>query len=214
MSTANGVGAILIGMSDQIGRHDATGPLARDADGRVDPEGYVRSALQGRELLLMHGVLLVVYGVLLLARNFGVQGGFIMLGALMVMDLVIVCAIRCSRWWGERSRRRSGRPPSWSARLFVLQARTQGVDIPAMIGSDSRLPGRLSDCGDQWVWAPARSARTKGVQSISLAPRWIPRVTEHIGSHGIATFDTPSDDGPRFDFWVGRRRDLEHHLAR
>lgn len=200
-------------MSDQIGRHDATGPLARDVDGRVDPEGYVRSALQGRELLLVHGVLAVAYGLVILLRGFGAPGGFIVFGALLALDLVIVGAIRWSQWWTERGRRRAGHPPSWSARLFVLQARTLGIDIPKTIRSDSRLAGRLAHCGDHWAWAPGKSGRTKAVQPISLTRGWTPRVTERIGSHGIATFDTPSEDGPRLDFWVSRRRDLEHHLT-
>ena len=206
------MGATLAVMSDQLGRHDSTGPLARDADGRVDPEGYVRAALQGREMLLLHGFLAVVYGLLQLIRGFGGPGALILFGALLALDLVLVCVIRGSQWWTERGRRNAGHPPSWSARLFVLQARTQGMQIPRVIRGDSRLAGRLTDCGDHWAWTPGRSARAKGVQSIDLRPGWAPRVTARIGSHGIATFDSPSADGPRLDFWVGRRRDLAQHV--
>lgn len=206
------VDATLNVMSDQLGRHDATGPLARDADGRVDPQGYVRSALQGRELLLLHGFLAVVYALLVSMRGFGWPGGVIVFSGLLALDLLLVSVIRGSQWWTERGRRHAGHPPSWSARLFVLQARTQGIEIPRPIPGDSRLAGRLTDCGDHWAWTPSGSARTKAIRPIDLRPGWAPRVTERIGSHGIATFDTPSADGPRLDFWVGRRRDLEHHL--
>ena len=207
-----GADATMNVMSDQLGRHDATGPLARDAGGRVDPEGYVRSALQGRESLLLHGFLAVVYALLVLVRGFGWPGAFIVFGILVALDLLLVCVIRGTQWWTERGRRLAGHSPSWRARVFVLQARTQGIEIPRPIRGDSRLAGRLTDCGDHWAWMPSKPAGTKGVLPIDLRSGWAPRVTERIGSHGIATFDTPSPDGPRLDFWVARRRDLEHHL--
>lgn len=151
---AAAVSARLWGVSDQIGRHDATGALARDARGRVDPEGYVRSALQGRELLVLHGVLAAAYGLLLAVRGFGVRGGVLVLGCVVVVDILLVGGFRVGRWWAEQRRRRGGRAPSWNARLFVLQARTQGIEIPRSIRGDSRLGGRLAHTGVRWTWWP------------------------------------------------------------
>jgi hypothetical protein len=155
-------------VSDQIGRHDASGPLARDADGRVDPEGYVRSAMQGRELLLMHGFFVAAYAVALLVRGFGMPGALIALAMLVLADVVIVGGVRIFRWWTERQRRRAGGWPSWPAHLFVMQARAQGVAIPKPVRDDARLRGLLSNGGDQWVWTPGRAGQSSLVQPISL----------------------------------------------
>ena len=201
-------------MSDQIGRHDASGPLARDADGHVDPEGYVRSALQGRELALAHAVLALLYAVVALIRGFGWPGGVVALAVLIIADLLIVGAVRMFQWYREERRRRAGEWPSWRAQLFVLQARTQGFAIPRSIRDDTRLAGRLEDAGDHWRWTPGRGARAELVEPIVLTAGSAPRITERIGSHGIATFDPPAGDARRLDFWVSRRRDLTRHLSR
>jgi hypothetical protein len=209
-----GLGGRLSRMTEQLGKHNASGPVARRADGTIDPAGYVKSRLGDRRNLAFHAVLVIVSAVGLGVRSGSSRSSMLaFVAGLLILEFGIVFAVRFAAGHRERRRRSAGQPPSWPAGLMaVLQTREAGFEIPADIRNDSGLRGRLTDDGDRWTWA-TRSTRTRPVgPTIVLDGSWSPDMDHRLGYRHILTFT--DQRGARLDFGIAPRRDLLHHLQK
>jgi hypothetical protein len=199
-------------MTDQFGKHDATGPRGRRADGTVDPAGYVRSRLAVRRNVMFHGVYLIAWSVILLVREGGgLASAFLVFAGLLVLDVATMYLFRFVAGRREQRRRASAQAPSWPAHLVaVLQAREAGLDIPAGIRGDSSLPGRLTQVGDRWLWTAKQARNRPAIATLTLPADWLPTLNPKLGYRHILTF--LGHGGARLDFGIGARRDLRRHV--
>ncbi|HET9116874.1 MAG TPA: hypothetical protein VFN75_02160 [Pseudonocardiaceae bacterium] len=199
-------------MADQLGKHDATGPRARRADGTVDPAGYLKFRLASRRDLAVHAVILCAWCVILVVRGgSGLPFSVVLVASILMAEFAILRVLRLGASYRERQRRAAGHAPAWPASLIcVLQAREAGFDIPPRIRSDSGLRGRLTDDGDQWVWTGQPTRTHPGSPTIVLRECWSPTVHHKRGYRHFLTFT--DQEGRRLDFRIGARRDLVRHL--
>lgn len=199
-------------MTDQLGNHNASGPLARSLDGTIDPGGYVKSRLGTRRNLALHAVILLGLGVIFLLRGGnGLPFTLALVAGAALLEFAVAFGARFLAAHNEQRRRSAGHAPSWPSNLLaVLQAREAGFDIPSGIRNDSVLRGRLTDNGDRWTWT-ARSTRTRPERpTIVLSAAWSPSMDHKLGHRHILTFT--DQRGARLDFGIGRRRDVLRHL--
>jgi hypothetical protein len=170
-------------MTQQIGKHNASGPTARRRDGTIDPSGYLKSRLSDRRNLASHAVLLIGWGVI-----WSVRGGngavfvLVMIASLLIAEFGVAYAFRAVARRREQRRRRTGLSPSWAAALnAVLQAREAGFSLPSSYPNDAVVSGRLSNDADQWVWTAASNRRRSDRAALVFDGGWTPLPSERVG---------------------------------
>jgi hypothetical protein len=200
-------------MTQQLGKHNASGPAARRRDGTIDPAGYVKSRVGDRRNLASHGVLLVGWGVI-----WGLRGGdsiafvLAMIAAVVIVEFGALYGLRFLAERRELRRRAAGHPPGWPAALIaVLQARQAGFEIVADYRNDTVVRGRLTAEGDRWSWSAEPSRKHPVGVTITLDTSWAPAMSDRVGYRHIVTFNDRR--AQRLDFFVGPRRDLRRYLS-
>lgn len=199
-------------MTQQLGKHNASGPAARRTDGTLDPAGYLKSRMGDRRNLAFHGALLVGWGI-----AWGVRGGdglgfvFALLAVVFALEFALLYGLRFLALRREHRRRAMGQLPSWPAALVaVLQARQGGFTLSADYPNDVAVRGRLTAEGDRWSWTAKPTRKHPRGAAITLDSAWTPEMSPRIGYRHVVTFLHARGD--RLDFFVGPRRDLRRYL--
>jgi hypothetical protein len=198
-------------MADQMGRHDAMGPLARRPHGTNDPARYLKPRVTDRRKLAFHAMLLCTWVLILGIRGGGVGFTVAVLVGLLLFDIAVVAVARIAAAHRERQRRAAGQAPSWPARLLaVSQAREAGLAMPPGIRNDRSFRGRLTHDGQRWHWTATPSRIGPEIPTLPLPADWTPILNDRVGYRHVLTF--VELNGGQLDFSIGARRDLLNEL--
>lgn len=199
-------------MTQQIGKHNASGPTARRRDGTIDPSAYLKSRLSDRRNLAYHAVLLIGWGVIWSVRGGnGASVVLVMIASLLLAEFGGAYIFKAVVGRREQRRRKTGLSPSWAASLIaVLQAREAGFSLPPSYPNDAVVSGRLSCEGSQWVWTAAANRRHPDRARLVFNPGWSPLCSRRFGTRTVVSFIDA--ETRRVDFFCRDWRDLRHHL--